>query len=51
MSIARDAKSNYFLCSDSDVLRDEFNLEVLQTLKENEIVRVSVSDSVQVYPV
>lgn len=42
MSIGRDLTSHRtFLCSHKEVLTDEFNLEQLEQLEENDIVRIT----------
>jgi glutamine---fructose-6-phosphate transaminase (isomerizing) len=55
LSIAKDlVKGHSFLCSDSDVLKDEFSLDShgseFTKLAENVIVRVS-SSSIEQYPI
>lgn len=43
--VALDAlKGHGFVCSDKDVLTDEFNLKDLRFLKENELVRISATE-------
>jgi hypothetical protein len=51
MSIGKDlTKGHSYVCSDSDVLTDEFNLSSFQTIKENVIVRVS-AEGIEDFPV
>lgn len=42
LSIGRDLVNGHaYLCSDPDVLRDEFNIGSFEEVKENDLVRVS----------
>ena len=41
LTIATDlVKGHNYICSDSEILRDEFNLTNFEIVKENEIVRI-----------